>query len=170
MAEPQERMAEEALWRRWRSAAGPDAALSAELDPLLVAAYAEGRVDDTERDLVEEWLTADPALVGDVLAARNTAESAVPAAPPSLLARAMALVNAGDAQIFAFRRPAPRWRAVAAWGGMAASLVVTGFLGFNLGTDAYLNLTGTAPTAMSQELLDPPAGLFNNSADEDSAI
>jgi anti-sigma factor RsiW len=169
MAEPRDRM-EEALWRRWRSMAGGDGVATAEADPLLLAAYVEDRVSDDERDIVEEWLFADPSLAADVLAARRAGEAALPETPASLLAWAMALVGlGGDAQIFVFRRQVTRWRAVAAWGGMAASLAVTGLVGFNLGTDAYMNVAGDAPAALSEDLLDPPAGLFNN-GDEDSTI
>jgi anti-sigma factor RsiW len=169
MAEPRNRMEEEALWRRWRAMDGRDGVAAAEADPLLLAAYVEDRVSDDERDLVDEWLFADPTLAEDILAARRAMDAALPETPPSLLARAMALVSLGDAQVFAFRGRVARWRAVAAWGGMAASLAITGLVGFNLGTDAYVNLAGNAPAALSQDLLDPPAGLFNN-GDEDSAI
>jgi hypothetical protein len=167
MAESQDRTEEAALWRRWRSAAAPGAV--AALDPLLLAAYAEDRLGGAELDAVEEWLTAHPMLADDILAARRAAQAALPETPPAMAARAAALVREAGVQILAFRRPAPRWRTAAAWGGMAASLMVTSLVGFTLGNDAYVSFAGSAPATLSQELLDPPTGLFN-SPDEDSAI
>ena len=166
MAGPQDRTEEAALWRRWRSAAGPGTVV--EPDPLLLAAYVENRLDPAEIDVVEEWLAAHPALIEDISAARRAAQAALPESPPTVVTRATALLRHGDAQVLAFRRPTPRWRTAAAWGSMAASLVIAGFVGFTLGTDVYGNLAGTAAGTLSQELLDPPTGLFN-APDEDSA-
>ena len=167
MTEPQDRTEDAALWRRWRSAAAPVDAV--EPDPLLLAAYVENRLDPAEADLVEEWLVAHPALLEDVLAARRAAQTALPESPPAVVARATALLHHGDAQVLAFRRPVRRWREAAAWGGIAASLVITSVVGFNLGTDVYGSLAGNGSATLSQELLDPPSGLFNT-LDEDSAI
>jgi hypothetical protein len=167
MGEPQHSTEEAALWRRWRSAAGPDAPVA--LDPLLLAAYAENRLAAAEIDRVEEWLAANPAAVEDILAARRAAHSGLPDSPPALVARATALLHHGDgqAQVFAFRRPVPRWRAVATWSCMAASMLIAGVVGFNLGSDVYASLAGASSGALGQELLDPSGFLTN--ADEDSA-
>jgi hypothetical protein len=166
MAEPQDGTEEAALWRRWRSAAGRGSPV--EPDPLLLAAYAENRLGPAEVELVEEWLSAHPAAVEDVLAARRALEAAFSESPPAVIARAAALLHHGEAQVLAFRRPLPRWRTAAAWGCMAASLVLVSVVGFNLGSDVYLNLAGGTSATLSQELLDP--GGFFSSADEDSAI
>ena len=56
MAGPQDGTEDAVLWRRWRSAAGQHAPV--EPDPLLLAAYAENRLDPAGTDLVEEWLAA----------------------------------------------------------------------------------------------------------------
>jgi hypothetical protein len=166
MAEPQNGSEEEALWRRWRSAAGQGSLV--EPDPLLLAAYAEDRLAPPEIDAVEEWLAAHPAAVDDLRAARHAAAADLPDSPPAVVGRATALVHHGDAQFLAFRRPAPRWRTAAAWGCMAASMVLASIAGFNLGSDVYVDLAGGTAATVSQELLDP--GGFFNSADEDSAI
>jgi hypothetical protein len=152
MGEPQHSTEEAALWRRWRSAAGRDAPVA--LDPLLLAAYAENRLEAVE----------------DILAARRAAHSALPDSPPALVTRATALLHHGDgqAQVFAFRRPVPRWRAVATWSCMAASMLIAGVVGFNLGSDVYASLAGASSGALGQELLDPSGFLTNT--DEDSAI
>ena len=167
MAGPQDRTEEAALWCRWRSAAGRGSPV--EPDPLLLAAYAENRLDPAEVDLVEEWLAAHPQAIDDVLAARQAAAAALPDSPVAVVARATALLYQGDAQVLAFRRPVARWRTAAAWGCMAASLVLASAVGFNLGTDVYVNLARGTSSSLSQELLDPPSGLLGG-ADEDSAI
>jgi anti-sigma factor RsiW len=166
MAEFQDRTEDAALWRRWRSAAGPDAPI--EPDSLLLAAYADNRLEQARVDQVEEWLAQHPEALEDILAARRAAQSPLPQSAPAAVARAAALVSPGGAQVLAFPRPAARWRSLAAWGCMAASLVMVSVIGFNLGSDVYATLSGGGTGALSQELLDPSGFLSN--ADEDSSI
>ncbi len=64
---------------------------------------------------------------------------------------------------------AMQWRRTAAWGAMAASLLVASVLGFATGNSTYLSLAGAASPSLGQVLLDPPTGLFNGS-DEDLNI
>jgi hypothetical protein len=156
---------EAALWRRWRSAAGWDGRPGAELDPLLLAAYAEGRLSRTAMETVEEWLARHPEGIQDVLAARLAARPELREAPAAA-ARAAALVSESDAQVLAFPRRISGWRAAIVYSGMAASLLVTSLVGFALGSDTYLTLAGNARPGVGQELLDPPSGLFYSS-DED---
>lgn len=168
MAGPRDRTDEAALWRRWRSAAASGSAEAAEPDALLLAAYAENRLP---AEAVEDWLAANPDGATDILAARRAAHEPLPEASPAVAVRAMALVSDGDAQILAFRRPVRRpvgWRAALAWGGIAASLLVTSLVGFTLGSDAYVNFARGTPTSLSRELLDPPSGLFQGG--EESSI
>src|SRR5258708_25953181 len=171
MAGPRDRTDEAALWRRWRSASAlVDAGV--EPDALLLAAYAEDRLPDEAADAIENWLAVHPDMVSDVLAARRTARTESPAPSPAVVARAAALVAAGDAQVLTFRRPAGRgmtsWRTAALWSGMAASLVVTSLIGFTLRNSAYLRLAGWASPALGHELFDPPTGLFNSLDEEPS--
>lgn len=170
MAGSTDRIDEAALWRRWRSAADSMAA-GGEPDPMLLAAYAENRLSAAAAEAVENWLAADPDAAQDILAARRATREALPEAPPTVAARATALVVEGDAQILAFRRPVPRmagWRAALAWGGIAASLLVTSLVGFTLGSDAYVSLARSTPTTLGHDLLDPPSGLFQGVGEEPS--
>lgn len=169
MVEPLNGKDELGLWRRWRSAAASSSA-GAEIDALTLAAYAEDRLLPETIGAVEEWLAANPDAVADVLAARRAARQALPEAPAAVAARAAALVEMGDAQVLSFRPQARMrsWRVAVRWGAMAASIVIVSFVGFALGNEAYVSLAGGAPLTFSQELLDPPAGLFNN-ADEDGS-
>jgi hypothetical protein len=167
MAGPNDRTDEAALWRRWRSAAASGEAVAAAPDALLLAAYAEDRLPEAASEAIEDWLAADLESISDVLAARRAAHGENAAASDAMIARASALVAAGDAQILTF--PQARlasWRTAAIWSGMAASLVVTSMVGFTLGNSAYMSLSGGASPALGQELFDPPTGLFN-SLDED---
>lgn len=79
-----------ALWQaaRERFAAPPEAEA---LDPLLLAAYLDGRLTEEERDRVEALLAASPEALETYLAADEALGAAQPA-PERLLARAAALV------------------------------------------------------------------------------
>lgn len=163
---------EAGLWRRWRLAAGDGLAAGTEPDALTLAAYAEGRLAPAATEAVEDWLAANPQIAQDILAARRVQEASLAASPEAVVARAMALVGADDALVLAFRRPAARsrrWGGAASWGAMAASILVASLAGFAMGNDTYLTLAGGSPPSLSQELLDPPTGLFNG-LDEDFNI
>lgn len=171
MAGPFDGTEDTALWRRFRSAADEAPASAAAPDALLLAAYAENRLLPAQAEAVEDWLADHPEAISDIIAARQASETALPAAGDAVLERAQALVAEGDAQILSFppKAPARRWQAMAAWSAMAASVLVTSLVGFTLGNDTYSNLAGTsAVTAVSQDLLDPPTGLFY-SFDEDQS-
>jgi anti-sigma factor RsiW len=162
---------EAGLWRRWRAATG-DSVAGWEPDAVALAAYAEDRLDAETVAAVEAWLTDNPLSAQDILAARQVREETLPEAPEAIVARAAALVGSGDAQILPFRRPTARprsWRGAVGWGAVAASLLVASLAGFAMGNDTYTTLAGGASASLSQELLDPPTGLFNG-MDEDSNI
>lgn len=170
MAEPLDRTDDAALWRRWRSAGASGAAEGADPDPLLLAAYAEDRLPPDAAEAIEDWLAVNPWAGLDIVAARRAKEAALPAAPEDIVTRAAALVGAGRAEVPAFRRPAPqprRWRLAAGWGAMAASMLVASLVGFAMGNDTLVTLAGGPLPSFSQELIDPPTGLFTG-FDEDS--
>lgn len=171
MAEPMGSSDEAALWRRWRQASAAATAAGGAPDELVLAAYAEDRLDPAACDAVEEWLAANPDRIADLLAARRALTTPAPLASEPIMARAAALVGTGTAQILSLRRPVPsaRWRRTAAWGAMAASLLVASVLGFATGNSTYLTLAGSTSPSLGQDLLDPPTGLFNGS-DEDLNI
>jgi hypothetical protein len=170
MAEPTGSPEQAALWRRWCEAAATAGEPTApEPDAMTLAAYAEDRLSAEAVEAVEDWLAANPQVAGDILAARQAATLASAVAPEAMIARAAALVG-GSAQILPFRAQAarPSWRNAIAWGAMAASILVASLVGFATGNSTYATLIDGSSVSLSQELLDPPTGLFN--ADEDSAI
>ena len=75
-----ERAEDAALWRRWRLDARPAPSRGAP-DPLLLAAYADGRLDESEAEPVEDWLADHPEALADLIAARDAGAAAPPTAP-----------------------------------------------------------------------------------------
>ncbi|HLJ62469.1 MAG TPA: hypothetical protein VKT70_00060 [Stellaceae bacterium] len=130
---------ERALWRRWRQAQAQNR--GAEIDPMALAAYAEGRLLEEDADAVEARLALEPALIEDILFARNATPTLAPAA---LVARLKALPPAP---------PRRHWQGTTPWwGALAASVMVASFVGFSLGHDAYLSFAG--PTQPGVEAVD----------------
>ncbi|HUH85762.1 MAG TPA: hypothetical protein VLX85_14220 [Stellaceae bacterium] len=172
MAGPLDDSDEAALWRRWRTAGATGAAVPADPDPLLLAAYAEDRLSVDGAEAVEDWLAANPLAAQDIVAARRTLRIPLPVAPSHVIDRAAALVGVADGvSVLAFRRPSPsrrHWREALRIGAMAASVLVASFVGFAMGNDTFVTLAGGSAPALSLELLDPPTGLFNE-LDEDSS-
>ena len=169
MAGPMNSPEETALWQRYRRLASAPA--SEPPDALILAAYAEGRLGPAEMEAVEDWLSADPHLAADVAIARGAALGPLAEADADIVARATALVPAEDGRVVPLRRrnTSPGWQGVVRWSAMAASILIASVIGFALGNDTYVSLTGYQPAIFGQELLDPPSGLFTG-FEEDAAI
>src|SRR6185437_9030198 len=90
----------------WRRAAG-DGAADAVPDALLLAGYAEGRLDAAEREEAEALLAAHPELAEDVALAAAPPED-IEADLARIVARASALVPglavSSGAEVVPFRR------------------------------------------------------------------
>ena len=164
MTGPGDRAEDIELWRRWRATSGE----VAPVDAVSLAAYAEGRMDEAAAEAVEAWLADHPEALADVAAARGASLQIHGAVPEAHIVRAMSLVTpAAEIVQFPIARVARRrtWREAAAWGAIAASLLVTSMFGFELGSNAYANLMQQQTAAVSDsstanELIDPPTGLF----------
>ena len=147
-----------ALYEQWRShesiEAGPDAAL----DPLLLAAYLEGRLDETGAAALDALFAADPSALDDLLDLRNA--PLVPEIPSAAFIRgAQALVPA-PATVLPFRPRAATPRRVspwAAWGAVAASLVLISMVGFDLGMQTERNFDEGTGLGVSIDILDQSA-------------
>jgi hypothetical protein len=142
------------------------------LDELTLAAHAEGRLAPDLARTIDAVLDDEAVLAADVAAARHVATGADAGdasaeSLASVIARASALVPASGDRVIAFRpagavRPEPSWRMAARWGALAASLALVSYLGFALGSNATMVLaTLNQPAGSSDELLDPPTGLFS---------
>ena len=160
------------LWQRSRTVDMVEDEAERFLD---LAGFADGRLDPDERDRVAEWLDADLVAAADVAAAAALAAAAEPppAAPPAIIARASALVGSGQmgsGNVIPLRRSAPTLRDLAHWGGLAAAMVLAGWLGFNLGMDTsrtVVQIGQPGTDGLLQELLDPSTALmrdFNDGA------
>ena len=151
------------LWQRWQALG--DVSPAAEPDALLIAAYAEGRLDESDAEAVEAWLASAPERLDDIVAARDYEQRPPRVAFEHALAAACDLV-AGTAQpataeILPFRpRVARQWRTAIAWSSIAASLVCASLVGFSTGSDAYASLTRSqAVDTASSEGLDTAPNL-----------
>jgi anti-sigma factor RsiW len=128
------------LWRQWQAQSGAEALRP---DALSMAAYAEGRLDETEAETVENWLAAHPEALSDVVAARVAMQQPPSIAHEAIVAKACALVAGIDegAKVVPLRRTASGWRHALAWSSIAASLVAASLVGFAMGSDAYQSLS-----------------------------
>ena len=159
------------LWQRFRAldrTTAPSAAADDERWALELAAYAESRLDEAAAERIEAWLMAHPEALDDFVAARAGIETS---AAHSVMERAMALVadETDRARVIPFRRPAAPsygWRVHAVRVAVAASLVLTGLVGFTLGTESYSNVFGSTDS-ITRGLFDQSNGVFT---EEDSAI
>jgi hypothetical protein len=175
MTEPMDRAEENALWRHWRTARVNAAGEAVPApDPLLLAAYAERRLSEAAAEDVEAWLALHPEAIEDVLAAADSNVDEAGSQPSAAaLARAMALFTDLDPKVLPFRRAVrptqPMWRIAVARVAVAASLLVVSLVGFALGTDAYTSLSSDQQSALSQDLFDPPSGIFSSLGEESSS-
>lgn len=142
-----------------------------------LAAFADNRLDDDDAARIAALLAREPDADADVAAARTLASGTTAAATPDIISRAVALVGdePSEARVIAFpaRRTAPRpWFGAATWSGLAAALVLAGWLGFNLGSGL-----SSAPAsgrlsdeAAANELIDPSPPLLLRDFSESSQI
>ena len=165
--EPQTDAPDRELWRRSRTIDTVEDQASRYLD---LAAYADGRLDPDERERVAALLADDRDAAGDVAAARTLGRTIRhPAPPETVVARASAIVGGARWKarwkpgVVPANRPRPRLGAVIEWGGLAAAIVVAGWLGFTMGVDTSRVMVEERPPARDgvlQDLLGPSAGVM----------
>ena len=169
-SEGNNRAEEAALWRRFRALERESGMKVKDLgDPLTLAAYAEGRLGTKAVEAVETFLAAKPEIIGDILAARAAVQATAPAASEAMITRAAALVASRaaptiDPRVVPFRHaPVQRseWRVTLSRLAIAASLVITGLVGFALGSDTYGNFAQSRAESSAPDLFDQPAGIFS---------
>jgi len=163
---PAERDADRGIWRRARVADAPDDEGARLVD---LAAFADGRLDEDERERVAALLARDPAAAADVAAVRVVPGGAAELAEAleRVVARASALVPGaalGGARVLAFP-PALRRRALhgfARWGSLAAAIATASWLGFAMGSDLGLAFSQPAGDGFLNEALDPGGGILRD--------
>ncbi len=163
-------IADRNLWQRSRVTD----AVEDECDRFLdMAAFADGRLDSDERERIAEWLRSHPEAAGDIAAARALASgSTYQTFSKTGLARATALVGdsgqsrRGAVLPFQARRgERPGVAAIAQWGGLAAAMVVAGWLGFTLGMDTSGMLGRSGPgfdDGVAQDLFGSSPAFFRD--------
>ncbi len=159
------------LWARarpgWRATIAPGSAEEAP-DPLMLAAYLDGTLNEGGRAAVEAWMAATPEALESMIAAREAPTAEPPgAAPESLVSRAQGLVRAPPREfaglgawlrgLIGFEPQA--WRPLA-WAGVAAVLLVVSAGGFELGRQGVERLVSVQTATLGDDLelgLDDPA-------------
>ncbi len=156
------------LWARarpgWRAATRPEAP-----NPLMLAAYLDGALGETEGGAVEAWMAATPEALDLMVAARVALTAESPdTAPASLVSRAQGLVRAPlrePAGLGAWLRgligfEPEVWRPLAWAGVTAALLLVVSAGGFELGRLGTERLTEFQTASLGDDLelgLEEPA-------------
>lgn len=162
------------IWRRSQEIEAPADEAERLLD---LAAFAENRLDEDEAARVTALLARDADAAEDMAAARLMADATMEAADPAIIGRAASLVGdePSEARVITFpaRQPMARpWFSAARWSGLAAAMVLAGWLGFDLGS----GLPGVAPAsraadeASASELFDPVPPLMVRDFTENSQI
>jgi hypothetical protein len=170
------------LWARarpgWRALAAtgnaPESAQEVS-NPLILADYLDGTLDEAGCEAIEAWMAADPETLDLMIAARESLGSVPGAAPEALISRAKGLVRApvresagAPGGLLAWLRgligfePAA-WRPLA-WAGTAALLLVVSAGGFELGRLGTEQLV-SVQTAVLGDDLDLDLG-FDDPADD----
>jgi anti-sigma factor RsiW len=149
----------------WRRSQEIDAVPDQAEHLLDLAAFVDNRLDEEDAARVAALIARDPAIADDVAAARALAGATMLPAEPEIVARAEALVDAlGDddrpeAELIAFPARPPtvrRWYSAATWSGLAAAVVLAGWLGFDLGSGISRSpaFSRAADDAAASELID----------------
>jgi anti-sigma factor RsiW len=166
-AERPDTQSERELWRRSRLIDAPEDDAGRFLD---LAAFADGLLDDDERDRVTALLAVDPDAAADVEAARTSIRpDESPAELEKVVPRASAIVP--DAALpygrvvpFISRRRGAIVQYFAQWGSIAAAIVLAGWLGFSMGSDTSLALSNSRQStdAILPELFDQTSGFLRD--------
>jgi hypothetical protein len=147
------------VWRRSQELeATPDEAGNL----LDLAAFADSRLDDDETARIAALIARDIDAAEDIAAARTLASATMLAADADIVARAEGLIGEAlpEATLIAFpARPVVvrPWYSAATWSGLAAAIVLAGWLGFDLGSGISSSPVFSRPAddASASELLDP---------------
>jgi hypothetical protein len=145
---------------------------------LTLAAYAEGRLSETEAEAVEAWLAVEPEGLDDIIAAREINQRPPRLVYQHVLSNAFQLVAGGETTTESLptnvvplhRHHLPQqWRTALAWSSVAASLLCASMIGFSMGSDVYATITQTQTIDNSSpDNLDTPSALDSYFSDDSS--
>jgi hypothetical protein len=162
------------VWRRSQEIEAPADEAERLLD---FAAFADNRLDDDDNARVAALLASNADAADDVAAARLLADATMEAAAPEIILRAASLVGEepAEARVIAFptrQAMARPWFSAARWSGLAAAVVLAGWLGFNLGSGlpGVVPAGHTADEVSAGELFDPAPPLILRDFTENSQI
>jgi len=141
-----------------------------------LAAFADNRLDPDDAARVEALIVGNADAAADVAATRVLAGTAIAAADPTMIGRAEALVGEGRPEAVMIEFPAPRaatrpWYSAASWSGLAAAMVIAGWLGFDLGSGLSTSpILGGSPVDLTANELFDAAPLMVRDFNESSRI
>lgn len=142
------------LYERWRSTSR--AAAVAAPNALVLAAYLDGRLSEAEAEGVEAALATDPQLLDAFL---DLKRPIVPEIPSTALIREAQAAVPATAVIMPFKSPKvggrtgnSRTNPWAAWGAVAASLVLVSLVGFDLGIQTERAISWPVGSEMSNDV------------------
>jgi len=154
-----------ALWARARDPWRKGVAAPAEPDPLTLAAYLEGRLDEAAAAPVEAWMVADPEALDSVLSARAALAEAPPEVPRHVTARARHIVCGRAGRVTPSRSGGALFGwftgilRPAVWAGATAAVLLASVSGFELGRAGVENLAALdAAVAADVRLVMGPSG------------
>ncbi len=161
---------ERALWQRARADLSDSARPDDAPDPMMIAAYLDGSLDDAEKEALESRLLGDPEGLDLLIASRQALDEG-PAAhvPETVFERAEGLVRAAPTESDGFFRRVGAWltdagsmSAAATWSAAVASFILACVVGFALGESSYESLATIAEVLSSETGLglDASAGLM----------
>jgi anti-sigma factor RsiW len=136
-----------------------------------LAAYADELLDSEEEERVSALLSADPDAAADVLAARAAAVAEpISSGLERIVARASAITGgadftSGEVIPFVQRRGRRLFPTLAQWGSLAAAVVLAGWLGFAMGSDASFAVSDyrqPSDAGLLPELFDPATGFLRD--------
>src|SRR5260370_29199397 len=154
------------LWQRCRTMDAGEDETARFLD---LAAYADGLLDVEEQERVAALLSADPEAAADVRAAEVLATAERTAAGlERIIAPACPIspdTGSVSGKVFplASRQGRRLLQSFAQWGSLAAAIALAGWLGFAMGSDASIELSGHRlpnDTGLLPELFYPGTGLL----------
>lgn len=158
------------LWQQYLAKARPESQNLPVLDPNVLAAYLDGRAKPAEIVQVETHLVSDPGLLEELIELQGLSHLKPAAVSPSLLSRAKALAPskiAGNTRRQLSQPSTYTWWRHLQRGAVAAAILVSAFLGYNVGGATFRGqhraqpvVTSRASLEMEEFISEPTLGII----------
>lgn len=151
------------LWQRAAAAQPPESAGRAELDPLLLAAYLDGTLEEAEAEALEARLVAEPELLEAWLSARTALAETPEAAPQDVVSRAQAIVSGPGRAASSSNGVFAGWLQPLGWAAVGALALIVSGAGFEIGREGYdavVEVRSIMNETVAFDFSDPASDLF----------